>query len=126
MWQFLQDFLPFLFPLNPTAIASSCLWALVLYLSLTSVKDWITEQLSRWFNFAERSLYTSVEEYEATRTVRESQNAFYASVMSIIPFLIVGTICNWGISLSLGLSWSISLGIMTCIICGVYGLGRQD
>ncbi len=122
----LQDFFPFLFPLDPTAIAGSCLWSLVLYISLTSVKNWITEQLWRWFNFAERSLYTSVEEYEETRPVRESQNAFYASVMSIIPFLMLGTVCNWGISLSLGLSWSISLGIMTCMICGVYALGRQD
>ncbi|MDJ0742570.1 MAG: hypothetical protein QNJ32_04305 [Xenococcaceae cyanobacterium MO_167.B27] len=121
----LQDFFPFLFPINQTAIAGSCLWSLVFYISLTSVKDWITEQLSRWFNFAERSLYT-IEEYEETRPVRESQNAFYASVMSIIPFLILGAVCNWGISFSLGISWSISLGIMTCIISGVYALGRQD
>lgn len=122
----MQDFFPFLFPLNTTAIAGSCLWSLVLYISLTSVKDWITEQLARWFNFAERSLYTSVEEYEATRQVRESQNAFYASVMSIIPFLIVGTLCNWGIAFSLGNSWSISLGIMTCILSGVYALGKNS
>ncbi len=122
----LQDFFPFLFPLNTTAIAGSCLWSLVLYISLTSVKDWITEQLSRWFDFAERSLYMSVEEYEETRAVRESQNAFYASVMSIIPFLILGAVCNWGIALSLGLSWSISLGIMTCMICGVYALGKYS
>ncbi len=122
----LQDFFPFLFPLNTTAIAGSCLWSLVLYISLTSVKDWITEQLSRWFNFAERSLYMSAEEYEETRAVRESQNAFYASVMSIIPFLILGAVCNWGIAFSLGLSWSISLGIMTCMLCGVYALGKSS
>lgn len=122
----LRDFFPFLFPINTTAIAGSCLWSLVFYISLTSVKDWITEQLSRWFNFAERSLYTSVEEYEETRPVRESQNAFYASVMSIIPFLVLGGVFNWGIDLSLGLSWSISLGIMTCTLCGVYALGKSS
>ncbi len=122
----LQDFFPFLFPLDLTSIAGSCLWSLVLYISLTSVKNWITEQLWRWFNFAERSLYTSVEEFEETRPARESQNAFYASVFSIIPFLVAGIFCNWGVEASLGSSWAISTGIMACMGCGVYELGRQD
>jgi hypothetical protein len=122
----LREILPFYFQLNPAAIAAACLWSLTLYLSLASLKDWIIEQLARWFNFAERSLYTSVEEFEATRPARESQNAFYASVFSIIPFLIVGFLFNWGLELSLGLSWSFSLGIMACISCGVYRLGHQD
>lgn len=83
-------------------------------------------QLSRWFNFAERSLYTSVEEFERTRESREAQNAFYASLFSIIPFLIVGAVFNWAVEVTLGKSWAISMGLLACVACGVYELGRRD
>lgn len=84
------------------------------------------EQLNRWFNYAERFLYTSAEEFERTRSARESQNAFYASLMSIVPFLLVGWVCNYGVEISLGRSWAISLGILGSIGAGVYELGRRD
>jgi hypothetical protein len=83
-------------------------------------------QLNRWFNFAERSLYTSQSEFEKTRKARESQNAFYASLFSIVPFLVVGALCNWGVEISLGGSWAISTGILACMGCGIYELGRRD
>lgn len=118
--------LPFTFELDTVAIAGACLWSLALYVSLPKVKNWITKQLSRWFNFAERSLYTR-KEYEETRQVRESQNAFYASVCSIVPFLVAGAVTDWLIDLSFGSSsWAISLGIITCIISGVFALGDGD
>ena len=120
------EILPFQIELNTATIAGACLWALALYLGLSSLKEWITEQLARWFNFAERSLYTSVEEFEETRPAREAQNAFYASIFSIIPFLGAGILCNWGVEVSLGSSWAISMGIMACMGCGVYELGRYD
>ena len=120
------EIFPFQIELNTATISGACLWALALYIGLSSFKEWITEQLARWFNFAERSLYTSVEEFEETRPARESQNAFYASVFSIIPFLVAGIFCNWGVEASLGSSWAISTGIMACMGCGVYELGRQD
>ncbi|MGK7943419.1 MAG: hypothetical protein AB4058_03020 [Microcystaceae cyanobacterium] len=124
----ISDFFPFPFTLelDPAAIAGSCLWSLALYIGLTSAKNGVIEGLNRWFNFAERSLYTSQEEFEKTRQARESQNAFYASVFSIVPFLLIGSLCNWGVELGLGGSWAISMGIMACIISGVYELGRQD
>jgi hypothetical protein len=122
----LTDILPFSFELDTVAIAGASLWSLALYLGFSPVSEWIIEQLNRWFNFAERSLYTSKSEFEKTRQARESQNAFYASVFSIIPFLVIGALCNWGVELSLGSSWSISMGILACIGCGVYELGRQD
>jgi hypothetical protein len=122
----LIEILPFHFELNSATIAGSCLWSLALYLSFASTRDWITEQLNRWFNFAERSLYISTEEFEKTRIARESQNAFYASVFSIIPFLIFGSICNWGVEIGLGNSWSIGMGILACMACGIYELGRRD
>lgn len=122
----IKDIFPFFFEFDRIAIAGSCLWSLALYIVLFRFKDWITEQFSRWLNFADRSLYTSSEEFEETRDTRESQNAFYASVMSIIPFFILGFLSNWGLDVSLGSSWSISLGIVTCMGAGVYALGRQD
>ncbi|MFM2063973.1 MAG: hypothetical protein RLZZ507_3644 [Cyanobacteriota bacterium] len=120
------DILPFRFELDKIAIAGACLWALALYLALASTREWVIEQLNRWFNFAERSLYTSETEFEKTRKARESQNAFYASLFSIMPFFIFGALCNWGLEISLGESWGISTGILACMGAGIYELGRRD
>lgn len=117
---------PFQIELDTAMIAGACLWSLSLYIGFASSREWIIEQLDRWFNFAERSLYTSAEEFEKTRPARESQNAFYASVFSIIPFLVVGALFNWGIEWGLGRSWAVSIGILACITCSVYELGRID
>ena len=122
----LTEMLPFRFDLNATAIAGASLWSLALYLGFPAVGEWLMQQLQRWFNFAERSLYTSEAEFERTRKGRESQNAFYASVFSIVPFLIIGGLCNYGIEIGLGSSWAISVGILACVGCGVYELGRRD
>ncbi|AIE72565.2 MULTISPECIES: hypothetical protein [unclassified Synechocystis] len=122
----LIDWIPFDIPINTAMIAGATLWALGLYLTWGSGRNWLIEQLQRWFNFAERSLYTSVEEYERTREAREAQNAFYASVMSIVPFLFMGTLCNWGVQWGLGGSWSISLGVLTVFTGAVYALGKQS
>lgn len=124
----LTDLLPFRFGFLPdaTAIAGASLWSLALYLAFSPAGLWIMEQLSRWFNFAERSLYTSAEEFERTRKAREAQNYFYASLFSIVPFLVAGGMCDFLVELGLGRSWAISMGIMACMGCGVYELGRQD
>ncbi len=121
----LTDILPFRFELEATAIAGTSLWSLALYLSFSSLNAWVMEQLNRWFNFAGR-LYTSTEEFEKTRPNREAQLALIASLFSIVPFLIIGGLCNWGVELSLGRSWAISMGILACMGCGVYELGRRD
>ncbi|PSO47243.1 MAG: hypothetical protein BRC33_13275 [Cyanobacteria bacterium SW_9_44_58] len=112
--------------INANTVAGVTLWAFALYLSLSSLREWIMMQLRRWFNFAERSLYLSVKEFERTRPARESQNAFYASVFSIFPFLALGILCNYGVEASLGRSWAISMGILACMAFGVYELGRQS
>ncbi|PPS40688.1 hypothetical protein [Chroococcidiopsis sp. TS-821] len=122
----LSDIFPFQFDINATTIAGASLWSLALYLGFSPVSEWVIEQLNRWFNFAERSLYSSETEFEKTRIARESQNAFYASLFSIVPFLIVGSLCNYGVEISLGKSWAISMGILACMACGVYELGRRD
>ncbi|MGJ5631629.1 hypothetical protein [Nostoc edaphicum] len=122
----LTEILPFRFELDTIAIAGASLWSLALYLGFSPVNQWVIEQLNRWFNFAERSLYTSQSEFEKTRKARESQNAFYASLFSIVPFLVVGALCNWGLEISLGESWGISTGILACMGAGIYELGRRD
>ncbi|MBE9192854.1 hypothetical protein IQ230_21365 [Gloeocapsopsis crepidinum LEGE 06123] len=122
----LSDIFPFKFDFNATTIAGASLWSLALYLGFSPISDWVINQLNRWFNFAERSLYSSETEFEKTRVARESQNAFYASLFSIVPFLIVGSLCNYGVEISLGKSWAISMGILACMGCGVYELGRRD
>jgi hypothetical protein len=121
------EFGPFTFtvPIDANQIAAIALWSLALYLGFSPLGDWVVEQLNRWLNFAERSLYTSQEEFERTRAARESQNAFYASILSIFPFLIVGTVCHFAVELGLGEGWSISTGILACMGCGIYELGRR-
>ncbi|PHJ67015.1 hypothetical protein VF14_23315 [Nostoc linckia z18] len=122
----LTEILPFRFELDTIAIAGASLWSLALYLGFSKLTEWVIEQLNRWFNFAERSLYTSQSEFEKTRKARESQNAFYASLFSIVPFLVFGALFNWGVEISLGRSWGISLGILACISCGIFELGRRS
>jgi len=122
----LTEMFPFRFPFDATTIAGASLWSLSLYLGLFPLSQWVTEQLNRWFNFAERSLYLSEAEFERTRKARESQNAFYASVCSIVPFLMFGILCNYGVEISLGSSWAIGVGMISCIGSGVYELGRRS
>ncbi|MFB2982439.1 hypothetical protein [Microseira sp. BLCC-F43] len=117
---------PFKITLDTTAIAGALLWSLALYLGFSPVGEWVTQQLNRWFNFAERSLYTSQAEFDRTKKGRESQNAFFASLFSIFPFLIAGALCNWGVELGLGDSWGITMGLLACVACGIYELGRRD
>ena len=122
----LTEILPFRFELDTIAIAGASLWSLALYLGFSQVNQWVIEQLNRWFNFAEQSLYTSQTEFEKTRKARESQNFFYASLFSIVPFLVIGALCNLVLEISLGESWGISTGILACMGAGIYELGRRD
>jgi hypothetical protein len=120
-----NQLLPFPLPIDTAAIAGATLWALALYLGFSPLADWVTLQFNRWLNFAERSLYTSEKEFERTRKARENQNAFLASLMSVVPFLVVGTLSYVLLNVSLGGSWAISTGMIAAIGCGVYELGRR-
>ncbi|MDB9528578.1 hypothetical protein PN498_21475 [Oscillatoria sp. CS-180] len=122
----ITELFPFSFAVDRVVVAGATLWALALYLAFSPLSDWVTEQLTRWFNFAERSLYMSQEEFEKTRKGRESQNAFWASMFSVLPFVAVGALLHYGVVLSLGDSWSISLGLLFAVGSGVYELGRRD
>jgi hypothetical protein len=122
----LTELFPFSFSVNSVTVAGATLWALALYLAFSPLSHWITDQLTRWFNFAERSLYLSQEEFEKTRKGRESQNAFWASMFSVVPFIAVGTLIHYAIKLGLGNSWSISFGVIFAVGSAIYELGRRD
>jgi hypothetical protein len=121
----LTDLLPIRLQIDTATLAGISLWALALYLGFFPVGEWVTVQLNRWFNYAERSLYTP-SEFERTRAARESLNSLYASVLSIVPFLGAGGLCNYGVELGLGRSWAVSMGMIACIGCGIYELGRRS
>jgi len=120
-----NQLLPFPVPIDTAAIAGATLWALALYLGFSPLADWVTVQFNRWLNFAERFLYTSEKEFERTRRARENQNAFLASLMSVVPFLVGGALAYLLLEISLGGSWAISTGMIAAIGCGVYELGRR-
>ncbi|NEQ97037.1 MAG: hypothetical protein F6K30_09975 [Cyanothece sp. SIO2G6] len=123
---FTINFWPFQLEIDTVLLLGGAIWALALYLGLSPLSNWVVIQLSRWFNFAEeRFLYTSKEELDRTRQARESQNEFLASLLSILPFLVVGLLSEYGIESSLGQSWAISTGIMFCLGSAVYELGRR-
>ncbi len=122
----LEDIIPFSISIEPETVASAALWTLALCWGFANAREWVILQLERWFNFAERSLYTTELEYERTRVARESQNAFYASIFSIIPFFGCGSLCNYAIGRTLGWSWTTSIGLIACLVAGIYELGKQQ
>lgn len=122
MFEFLRSLIPF----DAVSVAATALWAVALYFVFAPANRWLSQQLATWLGEADRSLYTSTAEYERSREARESVNLLYASIMSTVPLLVLGGICDWGVELSLGHSWGLSLGIVAAIACGVYALGRQS
>jgi hypothetical protein len=121
----LTALLPFSLAANPAMLAGTGLWALALYWGFSPLSDRLMEQLDEWINAMERSFYASAEEFERTKPDRESLNTYYASLLSIVPFVLAGALCNWGVEVSLGSSWAVSMGVLACMGCGVYELGRQ-
>jgi hypothetical protein len=114
-------FSPTVDPLIATGVS---LWALTLYLSFARLRQGTMEGLIRWFDFAGRS--QSATDPEKTRLARESQREFWASLLSIVPFLFGGGLCYYSIAVGLGQSWAISFGIMGIIISGIYELARAS
>lgn len=116
-----------LFPLSLDAarIAGIALWSLALYLGFSPVSDRIVGQIYQWLNDAKGDSHTSKNEV-GTSSQSQAQNTFLASLLSIFPFLVVGGLLNYGVELGLGRSWAISIGMIACVSCGVYELGRKD
>jgi hypothetical protein len=118
-------FLDFLLGIDPPIVTGIGLWALTLYLSFARLRQNTMEGLIQWLNVAGRSQHSSPNPKE-TGPVQGSQHEFWASLLSIVPFLIGGGLCYYSIVAGLGQSWAISFGIMGVIVSGIYELARAN
>lgn len=90
--------------IDAAAIAGTTLWAMALYLGFSPLVDRVIAVLESWLGYGSAA----------------------ASLLSVVPFLVVGGLTHYGLALTLGGSWAVSLGLISAIGCGVYELGRQD
>lgn len=102
--------------IDPVWISGVSLWALALYLMFSPLVirlvGTLEKQATGWLVATGRQATGAAE--------------LYGSVMSIVPFVFAGLLCNYLLDISMGRSWTISFGIITCIGSGVYELGRRD
>jgi hypothetical protein len=120
------DLGPFAFEIEPSAIAGAALWSLALYLGFSRVVSGLIDRLSSWMNRADRSLYATQEEYEKTRKAREAQNVFYSALLSVLPFLVLGTVSSLAVEVGLGEDWVLSGGFFLTLFCALYTLERRS
>jgi hypothetical protein len=121
------ELLGFSLAIDPLIITGISLWALTLYLSFARLRQSTMEGLIGWLNFAGRSPVDPEQTHpKRTRLDYESQREFWASLLSIVPFLFGGGLCYYGIVAGLGQSWAISFGIMGVITGGIYELARAN
>lgn len=104
---------------DPVWISGIFLWALALYLMFSPlVSQLVTvleQQAMNWLVSSKRS-----------KPERANLAELYASVASILPFVLAGALLSYLLTIGLGNSWTISWGIIACIGSGVYELGRRD
>jgi hypothetical protein len=110
---------------NTTTLAGICLWSLALYLSFASLREQVTVQLERGLQKIIQIRNFKTEKQNNVISP-DSPMLLYASLLSILPFFLVGFLCNYGVEISLGRSWAVSTGILACMGCGVYELGRRS
>ncbi|MBD0334852.1 MAG: hypothetical protein ICV62_05140 [Cyanobacteria bacterium Co-bin13] len=121
----LTTLVSFPIPIDTARIAGVALWSLALYLGFSPISDRVVEQIYRWLNIAGEVTRSTQTEHRP-HPQRDAQYAFVASLLSVLPFLVVGGLLNYGVELGLGRSWAISVGMLACVSCGVYELGRRD
>nr|WP_313898141.1 hypothetical protein [Nodosilinea sp. LEGE 07298] len=89
---------------DTATIAGTALWAIAFYLGFSPLADRLIDTFEGWLGAGSPA----------------------ASLLSIVPFLLVGGLAHYGLTLSLGGSWAVSLGVISAMGCGVYELGRRD
>ncbi|WP_017298708.1 hypothetical protein [Nodosilinea nodulosa] len=89
---------------DTATIAGTALWAIALYLGFSPVADRVIAAFESWLG----------------------QGAAAASLLSVGPFLLIGGMVYYGLTLTMGDSWAVSLGVIAAVGCGVYELGRRD
>jgi hypothetical protein len=118
----LTELLPFSGSIGVGAIAGTALWALSFYLGFSSLADRVIEQCQCWL----LRIFSPPTAGAESAPQHEVQLAVLASLGSVIPFLLIGALAYYGLSISLGSSWAVSTGLIACIGSGVYELGRQE
>ena len=101
---------------NPVLTAGIALWALSFYLLFSPAVDGLTHRLEVLIQRVEKKILHKESGY----------GDLAASLLSILPFLGAGSLCSYLLDRSLGQSWTLSFGIIACMISGVYELGRRD
>lgn len=115
--------------LNTTSFAGVALWSLALYLGFSPVGDRLTTQLHHWFDGGRSPKSPDAAPTLSSAPIPRDSTAhltLWASLLSVLPFLGIGGLINYGVEVGLGHSWAISMGLIACIGCGVYELGRRD
>jgi hypothetical protein len=109
---------------DPVLIAGVGLWAMTLYFSFSSASERTVAALQLWLS----SILQSASSPEKQRQMSEadSETAFLASLLGIVPFVGAGMLCYLFCVWGLGTSWAFSFGIMGALISGVYELGRRS
>lgn len=104
---------------DPVWISGIFLWALALYLIFSplvaKLVALLEQQAMKWLKSTKRS-----------QPQRINLAELYASIVSILPFVLAGGLLSYLLDIGLGHSWTISWGIIACIGSGVYELGRRD
>jgi hypothetical protein len=112
--------------LDPVWIAGVGLWGMTLYLAFSSLSARTAITFQNWLSSIVQNAAASEKQRQYSQEQDHSQVAFWASLLSIIPFVGVGALCYllcvWG----LGTSWAVSFGLMGALISGVYELGRRS
>lgn len=116
--------------LDPVLIAGVGLWAMTLYFVFSSVSDRTIVTLQNWLGSIVQTTASPEKQRQYFRDQDNSQDsspvAFWASLLSIIPFVGAGAICYLFCVWGLGTSWALSFGLMGALISGVYELGRRS
>ncbi len=95
---------------SPIAVAGSGLWAIALYWGFYPTSQALIQRLATWLK----------------GTTAAARADFWAGMLGVLPFVGFGIACFFGLSLGLGQSWALSLGLMGMIGGGIYELGRRD
>ena len=102
---------------DPVWISGIFLWALALYLMFSPLVlrlvSTLEHQALGWLASSKRQNKSDLAE-------------LYASIFSIVPFVLAGGLCNYLLDISMGRSWTLSFGLIACMVSGVYEIGRRD
>lgn len=102
---------------DPAWISGVFLWALALYLMLSPLVARLTDTLEK-----QAVGWLAASSQQTTSGPAE----LYASIGSIVPFVLAGGLCNYLLDISLGHSWTLSFGLIACMVSGIYEIGRRD